>query len=360
MLIYQFQKETSERSEMHNWVLSELSASKLYYYAGFEGCNENLDNTCTAILDRASIEVSGNLDDLPSIESVRNVVSELEGVSLSGKINFCNRLGIPFTYILYNYDNEFVLRYEFSLKGTVFRERYNSFQAFSEWIQSIKQWTSGKKYREIADLPEFDKALRRSGCPWPTNIDCVAFSINHTPLAIIEFQNAKTTGVLWHNNNSFFLPYWDSYSKSYKRGRDEQRWRSQDILRLQSELPHLTIVWSQKEDSAIVKLLDTVAFPDYGANNVEKVYMKSLNDYRISIEKNPRERKNDLYHSIRSRFRTYHLNFNDGHMGTIVNEPPLSFEEKTFPFLYGKRYPASQKGQFRLFFEGILSSFITT
>lgn len=360
MVISQFRKETSERSEMQNWVLSELSASKLYYYAGFEGCNENLDNTCTAILDRASIEVSGNLDELPSIESVRKVVSMLEGVSLNGKIIFCNRLGIPFTYILYNYDNEFVLRYEFSLEGTVFRERYNSFKAFSEWIQSIKQWTSGKKYREIADLPEFDKALRRSGCPWPTNIDCVAFSINHAPLALIEFQNAKATGVSMHNNNSFFLPYWDSYSKSYKRGRDEQRWRSQDILRRQSGLPHLTIVWSQEETTVIVKLLDTVAFPDYDSNEIEKAYLKSLNDYRVAIENNPKERKNSIYNFIRSHFRSYHLNFNGGRMGTVINEPPLSFEEKSFPFIYGKRYPATQKGDFRLFFEGILSSLITT
>ena len=145
-------------------------------------------------MDRSSIDVSGSIDTPPPIEQVKGLIDKLEGHMLQGKINFCTLLRLPYTYILYNYEYQFVLRYELMDGNPILIERYPSFEAFSRWIQSIKQWISNKWYRESPDLPEFDKALRRAGCAWPTNVDCIAFSNDNQPVALIEFQNAKKTG----------------------------------------------------------------------------------------------------------------------------------------------------------------------
>ena len=80
MDITHFRKETSERSEPQNWVLDELSASHDYYYAGFEGCNENSSFQATALLDRSSIDVSGSTETPPSIEQVKELINSLECV----------------------------------------------------------------------------------------------------------------------------------------------------------------------------------------------------------------------------------------------------------------------------------------
>ncbi len=350
MEIISSQKETSERSEEQNWPLLELSASKLFLFSGFEGCNENNNNLVTTLLDRASIKINGDSTSLPTDEEVWSIINSLEGACLQGKIMLCERLGVPYSYILYNYDYSFVLRYTVLIDRVEFEEKYNSFEAFSNWVQTIKGWTSSKDYKEIKDLPEFDKALRTAGCPWPTNIDCVAFDKDtDNPVAIIEFQNAKKTTVRKHMNNSFFLP-----TSDYP-GKDDQRWRSQEIIRLQSGLPHLTIVWSQNEDSAIVKLLHNVAFPDYSDDNQ---YAKALKVFNQQLSKDPLKKRNSFYESIRGKYKSYSLGFYDNKMQTIFNNPPLSFESHTFPFLYGKRLKTLSKTEFLPYIEKLLLGFI--
>lgn len=356
MEITSYKKETSERSENQNWVLAEIANSIDYYYAGFEGCNENIANEVTSLLDRASIEITTPDSIMPGNDDVYKAIREIENKALHGKIKFCHRLGLPYTYVLYNYGYEIVLRYEITGSDILFKEKYESFSSFSSWIQSIKGWNSGKKFREKQDLPEFDKALRRSGCPWPTNIDCVAFSSNNEPIAIIEFQNAKDTGVEKHLNNIYFLPYRDNRDYKIKRGRDEQRWRSQEILRQQSKLPHLTIVWSQSEEVVVIKILDAVTFPEIKDRVDNSSYAIELNMFRDVISKDPKNMENKFYDSIRNKYQSYNLKYEGDRMGTVINEPPLSYGSKTFPFIYGRRIITSKKGSVKEDLEGLLSS----
>lgn len=353
MDIKSFRKETSERSEHQNWVLEELSGSSVLYFTGFEGCNENSSFQATAILDRSLIDVSGSIDDPPPIEQVIALIESNEGRALQGKINFCSHLGFPYTYVLYNYEHHFVLRYELTDKIPVLREKYISFETFSQWIQSIKQWESYKWFRENPDLPVFDKALREAGCAWPTNIDCVAFNNDHQPVALIEFQNAKKTGVRNHSNIYYFLPV-KGYYGGFKKGPDEQRWRSQEILRVQSGLPHLTIVWSQEEDFVIVKRLEKVVFPDYSDEKKSQTYVQALAMMNIAIQGKQKDVINQCLQSIGNKYSSYYLSNVDGKVSIVPVNPPLSFTERTFPFIYGHRYPEMIKGDVKSEIEKLL------
>ena len=353
MKIDSFHKETSERSEDQNWVLSELTHSSDFYYVGFEGCNENSSSMVTHIMDRASIEISGNLQSLPSAEEIITIINNLEGNYLQGKINFCKFLGIGYTYILYNYENEIVLRYEYFNNELLFKAKYCSFKDFSNWIQSIKGWNSGKEFREKDDLPQFDKELRTAGCPWPTNIDCVVYHKTHKPVAILEFQNAKKTGVKNHTNNRYFFPNKDYTTRNYKKGVDEQRWRSQEILREQSGLRHLTIVWSQSEDTVVVKELIKVVFPSYLDDGDNSEYLKLLSLFGKEINNNPRNLENKYYHQICKSYFSNGLHWENGIMNNELYRPPLSIRYKTFPFIYGKRLGSFTRESIRENFEKI-------
>lgn len=355
MEIVDFRKETSERSERQNWVLDELSASTIFYFSGFEGCNEDSSDVVTAIMDRASISITGDPLILPDIETVIHAIEGIEGKTLRGKINFCKRIGLTYTYILYNYQFEFVLRYEFNDDKLCFMQRYDSFASFSRWIQSIKKWNSGKGYENASDLPLFDIKLREAGCPWPTNIDGVVYDIYHNPVAILEFQNAKKTTVPKHFNNLYFFP--DKITPR-KEGKDEQRWKSQEILRLQTCLPHFTIVWSQDEDIVIFKQLYSVSFAnDYLDNNPD--YYQALVNFQIDLKRTPKDYKKENYARICASFQSYRYRFENGRMNKIISNPPLSCDEYTFPFLYGKRFTPCKKGSVMNSFEAILSQTIS-
>ena len=283
------------------------------------------------MLDRSSIDISGNTDTPPPIEQVKELINNLEGRTLQGKINFCTLLGLPYTYILYNYEHQFVLRYELTNNNPVLIERYPSFKAFSEWIQSIKQWVSSKGFRESPDLPEFDKALRRAGCAWPTNVDCISFSNDDQPVALIEFQNAKKTGVRNHSNLIYYYPVVDTYNGGFRLGPDEQRWRSQEILRVQSGLPHFTIVWSQNENIIIVKQLERVIFPDYSDRQKAKSYIIELGKLNLALQMRDREAKNKWYASICAKYSSYQLLNNDRIINAAQINPPLNYTQRTFP-----------------------------
>ena len=305
-------------------------------------------------MDRSSIDVSGSIDTPPPIEQVKGLIDKLEGHMLQGKINFCTLLRLPYTYILYNYEYQFVLRYELMDGNPILIERYPSFEAFSRWIQSIKQWISNKWYRESPDLPEFDKALRRAGCAWPTNVDCIAFSNDNQPVALIEFQNAKKTGVRNHSNLVYFLPIKDVYHGGYKVGPDEQRWRSQEILRVQSGLQHLTIVWSQDEDIIIVKQLYRVTFPDYSDKQKSPLYIFELGKLNTALQNKQKEAKQQLYASICAKYSSYYLINNNGTVNTIQVNPPLSYKQRSFPYLYIHKSPVISKGEVQSKVEGYL------
>ena len=356
MDILKFQNETSERSEPQNWVNKELSSSELFHYASFEGCNENSSNLVTTIMDRAVIEVSGDLSALPSEINVLERIKEKEGRAFIGKINFCRLLGLPYTYILYSYNPVFVLRYEVNKDICTFMERYSTFADFSKWIMKIKGWKSTKKYEENKDLPLFDKLLRKAGCAWPTNIDSVAYNNDNRPVAIIEFQNSKLIKVSKHFNNYYYLRHRDRDNNITSQGADEQRWRSQEILRLQSLLPHFTIVWSQNEKVIIIKKLHGVAFPDYDVDNEQDKYGEELTVFAESLKSNPKLWRNKNYELIRKQYSSYRLRYESGFMKTEKNPSPLSFDDMTFPFLYGKRIVTLKKDHISSYLDNLLKS----
>lgn len=343
MAVLSFRKETSERSETQNWVLTELSVSHNFYFAGFEGCNENNEHKVTVVMDRLSIE----LDDLDnvnlSVDEVLGIIKASEGDQLNGKIKFCNLLGLPYTYILYCYTNECVWLYELSFDEIILKQTYTSFKEFSTWIQEIKGWKSNKGFRERQDLPVFDIELRKAGCPWPTNIDCIAFSREHNPIAVIEFQNTAKVSVSEHYNNAYYFPRRNNRANEAHVGVDEQRWRSQEILRLQSGLPHYTIVWSKSEDVIIVKKLECVIFPDYSDPQDSEAYVADLADYGESLLEDPHHIKNVKYNTVRNKYSSYSLDYKLNKMDKESHLPPLNIEDRTFPFIYGHRLGTYKK-----------------
>lgn len=355
MAILSFRKETSERSEMQNWVLTELSASTCFYFVGFEGCNENIEHKVTTVMDRLSIELDSLDNTIIPADEVLRIIKTNEEDQLIGKIKFCELLGIPYTYILYCYANEYVWRYELSLDEIVLKQTYTSFEEFSEWIQEIKGWRSSKDFRERQDLPKFDLALRKAGCPWPTNIDCVAFDREHNPIAVIEFQNTAKVGVSDHYNNAYYFPRRNNMTKELYKGADEQRWRSQEILRVQSGLPHYTIVWSKSEDIIVIKKLECVTFPDYSDPQTCGEYIADLADYGELLLEDPHNIQNFQYDKVRNRYSSYSLDYNLNNMSKESHLPPLDIKERTYPFIYGRRLGSYKKEQVVRTIEDILT-----
>lgn len=265
-------------------------------------------------------------------------------------------LGCPYTYILYCYANEYVWRYEVGLDEIVLKQTYASFEDFSEWIQEVKGWRSNKGFRERQDLPKFDIALRKAGCPWPTNIDCVAFDRGHNPIAVIEFQNTAKVGVSVHYNNAYYFPRRNNMTNELYVGTDEQRWRSQEILRVQSGLPHYTVVWSNSEDIAVIKKLECVIFPDYSDPETCGEYIADLADYGEMLLEDPHNIKNVQYDKIRKRYSSYSLDYNLNNMNKEFHLPPLDIKERTYPFIYGRRLRSSEKENVMCAMEEILTA----
>ncbi|MBQ7812461.1 MAG: hypothetical protein IJ394_07895 [Bacteroidales bacterium] len=352
MTVLAFRKETSERSDMQNWVLTELSASTFFYFVGFEGCNENNEHKVTTVMDRLSIELD-SLDNADlSADEVLRIIKTNEGEHLIGKVKFCELLGFPYTYILYCYANEYVWRYEVGLDEIVLKQTYASFEEFSKWIQEIKGWRSNKDFRERQDLPKFDLALRKAGCPWPTNIDCVAFDREHNPIAMIEFQNTAKVGVIDHYNNAYYFPRRNNMTA----GADEQRWRSQEILRVQSGLPHYTIVWSKSEEIIVIKKLECVTFPDYSDPQTYEEYITDLADYGEMLLEDPYNIKNSQYDKIRKMYSSYSLDYYLNNMNKESHLPPLDIKERTYPFIYGRRLGTYEKERVVRTIEEILTA----
>lgn len=243
MALKNFRKETSERSDQANWAKSLLIEKSGYYLESIEGCNQNAENKVTHLIERARVDydpsVKATTEDI--IASI--IALESENVLLR-KINFALCYSLPLSYALYCDENENVFFFNFhSLTKIDFVKQFKSYKEFADWIAVIKGWKSNKSFREIQDLPFFDKALRKAGTPWPTNIDCFICNNSNQPLAILEFQNARNTKVAHHCNNDFFLC---KISRKNQLGytvyhEDIRRWTSQEILRVQSGLKYLIL-----------------------------------------------------------------------------------------------------------------------
>lgn len=334
MAFSNLRKETSERSDSSNWAKKCLIANTPFHFDSIEGCNENAENLATHLFERARVDYDGH-DDMNE-ETILQLIIDLETTPvLQRKINFAKALHVKLSYVLYCNGIDYVWIYEFeginSLKRTNF---FNSYPAFSTWIKTIKGWPSNKIFREKQDLPYFDKALRRAGTAWPTNIDCFISDANNNPIAILEFQNAHTVTVKEHCNNEYFLCK-QSYinQNGYTDYHDDiRRWQSQEILRLQSGLRLIVITWQMENRDFILKEVDNITFPDLPFSrdwNLHSAYKKAMHDYAST--RNPKEGR-----VIAHNFMSYNLRYEAPIMRKDIHTPPLSSKNQTFPFIYYK------------------------
>lgn len=341
MRVYNFRKETSERSDEDNWTKKKIIESTKFYVNSIEGCNQNQDNVVTHLFERARVDLENpNSDDIPQEEIYESII-DLEGEgNLRRKINFARSFGLPLSYVLYNDENELVLLFIIVQPGIYrFETQFDSYKEFSDWIASIKGWKSSKSFREYPDLPKFDQKLRRHKTPWPTNIDCFISNGQNNPVGLIEFQNAKKTSVISHCNNDFFLckmrrKKYSRHGKYYIYHDDIRRWTSQEILRVQSGLRLFVIVWAQDEGSYKFKELEKITIP-YFPPKGDSLDWDIFNSY-----------KNVLYHysndsykekakeKICDTYSSFNLVKDNGRIREVINGPPLSVEDKTFPSIY--------------------------
>lgn len=328
-----FRKETSERSDLSNWAKQSLIKNTNYHFDSIEGCNENDRNVATHLMERARVDFDGDETNM-GIDSICAAIIRLESESaLQRKINFAKAFRMNLTYVLYNDEKQRVWMYEFEqLRTLKFVQKFDSFISFSAWIAQIKGWKSTKPFREIDDLPLFDKVLRRAGTAWPTNIDCFVSNEKNQPIAILEFQNAKTTSVLEHCNNEFFLckqTYFDTWGH-IKYHDDIRRWLSQEILRVQSRLRLFIITWAQGQDDFILKEVCQITFPElpFGQDwNKTNRYKQDMHNYAVTKSK-------EAGIKIAQTYQSYTLKYEHPNMNRVVYNPPLSYPNKTFPCIY--------------------------
>jgi hypothetical protein len=339
MAITNFRKETSERSDTVNWAKSLLKSKSGMYLESIEGCNQNSSDTVTHLFERARVDFVLGANSTKE-EIVAQIIKLESKESLQRKINFAQCYGLPLSYVLYCNETKSVKLLNFiSLTKVDEINNFASYQEFSDWIAKIKGWSSTKKFREIEDLPDFDKELRRAGTAWPTNIDCFICNDLNEPIAILEFQNAQNTSVATHCNNDFFLclikrTVQGDFGPKIVYHDDIRRWTSQEILRVQSSLRLLVITWAEDDQDFILKEIELVTIPFFPQVNgkpdwkIMEAYKADLNRY-VSNNK-PKEMEGKISRS----YKTYNFEYTDGHMSSILNEPPTSYSSKTFPSIY--------------------------
>ncbi len=314
-------KETSERSDADNWAKKVLIAESGFSLQSIEGCNQNAQNQVTHLIERA---YCANFPASYNFDTVINAILDVEGLeSLKQKRAFCRAFNLPLSYAIYgDKPSEFVKLFQI-LDKIILHKTFTSYKDFSDWIKSVKGWTSYSPFQHTDELPFFDKELRRHGTAWPTNIDCFLSSPDHAPKAILEFQNAHKTPLATHSNNNYF---WGLTTKD-----DQRRWFSQEILRVQSGLPFVIVTWSKVHKGFIVKELDKIVFP-----NFQNTHLKNLLRQFVQkrVKDNGTKTARQLYDEICHNYESEELILVEGVVQIKTNKPPLSFENKTFPMLY--------------------------
>lgn len=367
MAFSNYHKETSERSDPLNWAKQRLVTAGDYFFESIEGCNQNKYNMTTFILERACVSCDDGTPDSDDI--VRAEIIKLEkGVQpIVRKCFFAKKLNCPFYYVLYCYEPEKVWVYKVDKPFSLF-QTFDSFNAFSEWIYENKQWGEDnvKDFHNKKDLPEFDIRLRecKCGCPWPTNIDCVAFNKKNEPIAIIEFQNADKTEVRNHCNNYAFL--FGQTQIDRKTGMptidvDVRRWKSQEILRLQAGLRFFIITWKKSDCDYIIKEVDKISFPQLPYND-KKETESIKGTYHQLMNCSDKKEQKKLKDYIETHYESYSIAFENGRMKKVPYKPVLSETKKSFPSIYYKYkqisfgYPETLPIVFSFFIDGIFST----
>jgi len=340
MRLTNFTKQTSERSDALNWAKRKLIDKTPFYYFGIEGCNQNSANQTTHLFERAHVDIdlTGKKDKHHVLESIL----ELETPdALQSKINFANQFDLPLSYVLHNDDTGYVFILEFrSIDDATIVHSFSSYRAFGHYLTSIKGWKSSKAFREHEDLPLIDRILRQHRTPWPTNIDCFCSDEMGNPIGIIEFQNAKTTGVLRHSNNDYFLCKQKS-QRSTKRGittiyhDDIRRWASQELLRVQSELPLFVVTWSQDEPHFQLKQVEKVCFPDFEMEITQDRWSR-ISNYKEDLHRFAISPNESDFQVICNR-NTLSFEKTDASIVTRQHHAPVALDTMTFPNIYWKR-----------------------
>lgn len=327
-----YRKESSERSDNQNWAKQSLINNTVYHFDSIEGCNQNTNNVVTHLIERARVYYNDTTTDSDDVV-LQNIINLEGSETLLRKINFASTFGLNLSYTLYSDEYSIVWLYDISsISSCRFVQIFKTYGDFSKWISTIKGWSSSKPFREKDDLPHFDKELRRLGTAWPTNIDCFISNSENIPIAILEFQNAKDTSVAGHCNNEYFLckqVYTNAFGFPTYRD-DIRRWMSQEILRVQSNLRLFVITWSQNESDFILKEIELITFPNlpYQQN------WNLTNQYKAALHKFVNARTQANAFEIASKYSTLNLKYHGMSMQVIINNPPLSTKDKTFPLIY--------------------------
>jgi hypothetical protein len=239
--------ESSERSDEINWVKKAILAHGLGLIA-FEGYTV-LNNKVSAIFDRALLQEPSNTMDSQSLFSYLN---DLASFNIKAKLEFASKLNTLYYFVTYSYSPLTISVFQISAHEATLVQQFNSFKHFGEWTAQFRDLIMSSDYQESV-LPQIDREMRSAGIPWPGNLDYALIN-NNIAVALIEFQRTSKTSVSEHSNNKWFLP------TKYRKG-DVNRWLAIDIIRKQSALPLLVIVWSHKENVIKLKSVSKIVSP---------------------------------------------------------------------------------------------------
>lgn len=341
MKLYNFRKESSERSDAANWSKQMLINKTDFFFDGIEGCNQNAQNQTTHLFERAHVDI-----DINGEKSKGNVLQSIYDLEtkdgLKRKINFASSFGLPLSYVLHNDRLRYVFLITFrSVEDMKLERSFDSYEGFGHFLAKIKGWKSTKKFREYDDLPLIDQLLRKNGTPWPTNIDCFCATKEGKPIGIIEYQNAKQIGVLNHSNNDYFLCRQKSIKKTPNGPKvnyhdDIRRWTSQEILRVQSGLPLYVITWSQTEAHYQLKEVKKITFPDFDLSNPDRKGWIRMGEYKEDLHRFTMDPSEADYKVICNR-NSFSFYREDGTVKTEKHKAILSRNEMTFPHIYWNR-----------------------
>ena len=361
MILSGFRKETSERSDVNNWAKDILRTNTGYHFESIEGCNQNDNNLVTHLFERARIDyaLDGESTQTQIIEQILNLEGE---ETIRRKINFARRFGIPLSYVLYCDENELVYLINFTSPATAEIVRiFNGYREFANWIAEIKGWRSAKAFREMPDLPHFDKRLREERTPWPTNIDCFICDNSNNPIAILEFQNADKVGVANHCNNDYFLCKMTGTNQwgGTVYHDDIRRWTSQEIIRVQSGLRFFIITWAATEDNFTLKEVEEITIPHFPNLTTGQPDWTLQHQYKAALHRfsNSRPRSKELARTIASDYKTFNFSYTPTVMTKTIHHPPLNTADKTFPLIY-YRYKQTVNGN-REQLAGLFTGLIT-
>lgn len=240
--------ETSERGDSLNWVKDAILKSGLALLA-FEGYTVK-SSKVSLLLDRGCFD-----DECVSIDAdeLFKTLINIPQFQLNAKIEFAKKLQCRYAFFCYSYKNEKSLVFELSENGAKLMAKFENYKKFADWTMGFRDLVMKSPYEE-SGLPDIDIALRKLGIPWPGNLD-YALLKEQLPTALIEFQRTIKASVKVHCNNTWFL------STGARKG-DVNRWLAIDIIRKQSGLPLLVIVWSTAEKSIKLKLVERIVYPE--------------------------------------------------------------------------------------------------